>query len=247
MKDVHRYSCGILWYWYISRIVFRGVMCFDCVRVTCRVGSAPTIWRAWTLLSRGRSRLRRTFGPCSRGSPPRWGGAGTFASPWRYAINTFVYFNSVFGYFCPGSLVVVLQVWAALVLTWPFKEIPSTRVDEGTKGLRLLAIKMQGTNRSGEGGRMSLPCICDAGSEFTTVSGRERQQTGEDNKWDEKNNQTKQNMKTKQQNRSETDVYIYMVYLHVFLFASNLCLTIMIVKWLKISLFRRAVNGLDGS
>ena len=40
----------------------------------------------------------------------------------------------------------------------------STRVDEGRKRLGLLAIKMQGTNRSGEGGEE--PVLCVPGSKF---------------------------------------------------------------------------------
>ena len=40
----------------------------------------------------------------------------------------------------------------------------STRVDEGRKRLNLLAIKIQGTNGSGEGGEE--PVLCDPGSEF---------------------------------------------------------------------------------
>ena len=45
-----------------------------------------------------------------------------------------------------------------------------TRVDEGRKSCNLLAIKMQGTNRSGEAGGKSL--LCDPGSELR-LGGRE--------------------------------------------------------------------------
>ena len=58
----------------------------------------------------------------------------------------------------------------------------STPVDEGRKRLILLAIKMQGTNRSEEGGK-SLCCVTPDLSSME----RERKK-GEDNNWDEKKN-----------------------------------------------------------
>ena len=58
----------------------------------------------------------------------------------------------------------------------------STRVDEGRKRLGLLAIKMQGTNRSGEGGEEPVLCV----SPDLSSMERERRK-GEDSKWDEKN------------------------------------------------------------
>ena len=48
----------------------------------------------------------------------------------------------------------------------------STRVHEESKGSSLVAIKMQGTNRSGVGGEKRL--LCDPGSELQLVGGREK-------------------------------------------------------------------------
>ena len=58
----------------------------------------------------------------------------------------------------------------------------STQVDEGRNSSCLLAIKMEGTNRSGDGGEKSLRC--DPGSELR-LGGREKKK-GEYNKWDGK-------------------------------------------------------------
>ena len=57
----------------------------------------------------------------------------------------------------------------------------STRVDEGRKSWNLLAIKMQATNRSGEGGEEP-----DMWPRIWITTRREREQKGEDNKWDGK-------------------------------------------------------------
>ena len=53
-----------------------------------------------------------------------------------------------------------------------------TRVDEGRKSCNLLAIKMQGTNRSGEAGGKSL--LCDPGSELR-LGGREKRRANKIN------------------------------------------------------------------
>ena len=55
-----------------------------------------------------------------------------------------------------------------------------TRVDEGRKSCNLLAIKMQGTNRSGEGGEE--PAMCDPGSELRLLIGGRENRRAEDNK-----------------------------------------------------------------
>ena len=57
----------------------------------------------------------------------------------------------------------------------------STRVDEGRKSLNRLAIKVQGTNRSEEGG--AEPTVWPR---IWVTNWREREKKGEENKWDEK-------------------------------------------------------------
>ena len=56
----------------------------------------------------------------------------------------------------------------------------STLINEGRKGSSLLAIKMQGTNRSGEGGEE--PAMCDPGSELRLLIGGRENRRAEDNK-----------------------------------------------------------------
>ena len=68
------------------------------------------------------------------------------------------------------------------------KSIMGLSLDEGRKSSNLLAIKMQGTNCSGEGGIRACYVTSDLShscSKDYQVGGRE-QQKGEDNKWDGK-------------------------------------------------------------
>ena len=63
----------------------------------------------------------------------------------------------------------------------------STRVDEGRAEI-FLAIKMQGTNRTGEGGRRACSVTPDLSYDWE----EEEKRKGEDNEWDEKKqNKTK--------------------------------------------------------
>ena len=64
----------------------------------------------------------------------------------------------------------------------------STPVDEGRKSCNLLAIKMQGTNRSVEGGERA--CYVTPDLRYDYVGGREKKE-GEDNKWYGKKQKTK--------------------------------------------------------
>ena len=59
----------------------------------------------------------------------------------------------------------------------------STRVDEGRKSCNFLAIKMQGMNRSGEGGRRA----CYGAPDLSYDLEGEGKKKGEDHKWDDKN------------------------------------------------------------